>query len=878
MKRNLLLFIFILPAWICSADNYYCKTIGLENGLTQSSVTDVAYDGSGSLWIGTRFGLNEFRNGKLKTYYDDGSGKITGNYINLLFCDSHKTLWVSTDMGLFHYDLSSDSFLMSDEHPVFCASENEDLIFFGGHNGIAVYDYGKGLLTPGNAEKYTDYVMLDRYDGALLSVDRKDGVKLEYKDSTVILDIPGLAGNLIMNGERSGDILYLSVINTGLVEYDLRNRVTNRILNSGRNGMPSELILSLLVDRNHLWMGFDGAGLRIMERDSGKVLTLDQINQSTSGGIIPNSITKLFKDPFGNIWAGSVRSGLVGLKLSPIKLLSAKGKGSGTVEDNIIISICKSDDGSIYVGTDGAGVKKYTEDSSGMESYPGHNGLKVTSITDFDRQRLIVSIYNSGFFLMDRKNGGLTPFTLIDEKTNEAECLHSNAPKIYKLDDSKLLLLAVNTYLYNKDSGTFLPFDDESGEDAKELVVIGSPVKGFLYAFSAVGLFRIGLNGHSIKQLYKPGKETGRVRSAVYHNGVINFGTDYGLFEYDIASEQVSEIESELFTRVSQLQYGTGGNLWVAADNTLFLYRNGVFEVVGENKGVPANEFLTSMTLENGNIFFGGTSGLIEIGKNYEYNVTEDKKIVLHGVNVTGKRTGITSGSLTLKHNYSSLMLSVNLSGADPFEKVLYRYKVEGKNGYTPTTLDDNLEIPELKQGNYKVMASYMMPNGRWSTPECVLGMRVSPPWYKSLPMIILYILSVLSLIAIAIDKLSRKRLAKIEAELKAKDLIFTNALQNCIKENMGNPDLNVADIARNMAMSRAALYYKVNSSFGKGVAELIEEQRMSAAEDMLKNTSMSVLDISEKVGYSTSRYFSTRFKHLHKGITPLKYRQNHRD
>lgn len=104
MKRSLFLFILLLHIWICNADNYYCKTIGLENGLSQSSVTGVAYDENGSLWVGTRFGLNEYRNGELRTFYD--------------------------------------------EHPAFCATESGDSLYFGGHDGIAVFNYGDGTLTP----------------------------------------------------------------------------------------------------------------------------------------------------------------------------------------------------------------------------------------------------------------------------------------------------------------------------------------------------------------------------------------------------------------------------------------------------------------------------------------------------------------------------------------------------------------------------------------------------------------------------------------------------------------------------------------------------------------------------------------------------------
>lgn len=92
------------------------------------------------------------------------------------------------------------------------------------------------------------------------------------------------------------------------------------------------------------------------------------------------------------------------------------------------------------------------------------------------------------------------------------------------------------------------------------------------------------------------------------------------------------------------------------------------------------------------------------------------------------------------------------------------------------------------------------MANGQWSHKESVLRLRVAPPWYKSVPMIIVYVILCLSILILAVEKLSQR--------------------------NIANAELNVADIALNMAMSRASLYNKVNSSFNKGVAALIEERR----------------------------------------------------
>ncbi len=161
MKKSLFLLFFILQFWSLGANNYYCKKIGIENGLSQSSVTSVVYDDNGALWVGTRFGLNEYRNGNMRTFFDDGSGRIKGNYINFLYCDSRKHLWASTDKGLFKYDRAKNSFVIYDENPAFCATEQGDSLCFGGHNGISVWSHSQEKLAPGQDEIYRDYALID---------------------------------------------------------------------------------------------------------------------------------------------------------------------------------------------------------------------------------------------------------------------------------------------------------------------------------------------------------------------------------------------------------------------------------------------------------------------------------------------------------------------------------------------------------------------------------------------------------------------------------------------------------------------------------------------------------------------------------------------
>ena len=45
MKKTLILFYTLLQFWILNAEGYYFKQISIDNQLSQSAVTGVAYDG-----------------------------------------------------------------------------------------------------------------------------------------------------------------------------------------------------------------------------------------------------------------------------------------------------------------------------------------------------------------------------------------------------------------------------------------------------------------------------------------------------------------------------------------------------------------------------------------------------------------------------------------------------------------------------------------------------------------------------------------------------------------------------------------------------------------------------------------------------------------
>ena len=88
-------------------------------------------------------------------------------------------------------------------------------------------------------------------------------------------------------------------------------------------------------------------------------------------------------------------------------------------------------------------------------------------------------------------------------------------------------------------------------------------------------------------------------------------------------------------------------------------------------------------------------------------------------------------------------------------------------------------------------------------------------------------------------------------------------------------PDLDVKFLTAQMAMSRTSLYNKVKELTGMGANDYINRRRIDKAIILLTQSDMSITEISEQVGFTYQRYFSTLFKEM-KGMTPSQFRAQH--
>ena len=112
-----------------------------------------------------------------------------------------------------------------------------------------------------------------------------------------------------------------------------------------------------------------------------------------------------------------------------------------------------------------------------------------------------------------------------------------------------------------------------------------------------------------------------------------------------------------------------------------------------------------------------------------------------------------------------------------------------------------------------------------------------------------------------------------IHSTFSPSDELFISNLNEIIHKNINSPKLDVSFITEQIGMSRASLYNKLKAIGGLGVNDYIIACKIDRACELLINTDDTIGEVSDSLGFSNQRYFSTVFKQV-KGSTPSAYRK----
>lgn len=755
MYRTLIIILFLLAGVkLLSSEhcvNYSFTQLSIEQGLSQSTAQSILLDHKGTLWIGTKSGLNSYTQEGIKTYlhHSGDPHSLPSNYINHLTEDSLGNFWIVTSKGLALYDDEQDQFNTVNFSIIYSSVGVEGGMWFGSENAIHCYDYkskelktihiekeeGKGI----NPVDYRIQKMLYLEDGKILIGTRKKGIYLyDCRIRQFTLLIPSSQNLLTSLYVTADHHIYTAFYGDGFYCYDRTGKMLKHYTKEN-SGLKNNYVLDMAEYNGNIWLATDGSGINLFTPRTFQFSQLQHIVGDYSS-LPVNSITLLYKDMKDNLWAGSVRGGIFSIKETYIKTYKeAILNNTNGLSEQSVISLYEEKDGKVWIGTDGGGINLYDPSTDKFIHFPSTYGDKVVSIAEVSETELMVSLYTKGIFLFNKKTHKYRPFTIVDEETNKKECFYGYLPLANQVADGKIYIISCGTYVYHTHDHTFSRMQTDRDYDfSNDALCLSYSNDRFSLLKCAHQAFWVDQKSDSIRLLFELEKDELITSMSYDNNRMIWTSTNKGLGFFDLESQKYHRIRTRLFNGISYLIADGKGRLWICAQNHLYSYiiKENRFILWNSSDGFPPNEILFAYQKQSNRdyIYLGGSEGLVKINTDIPYTETQIPEIYLSEILFNGSPSlkKVKENTIKIPWNYNSLSVHFRIKNRDVFQKYLLQYTIEGRGKQSIESYDPVLNLSSLSAGNYSIWVSCNTKNGNRTPSKQLIHIIVTPPWYKT--------------------------------------------------------------------------------------------------------------------------------------------------
>lgn len=780
----LIWILFFVLSTKAEQQDYYFRQISLEQGLSQSRVQCIYRDHQGVIWIGTKWGLNSYDQSELKSYFHDREqpNSLPDNFIRFITEDRLGDLYVSTNKGIAIYNKAENQFqpLKYNGKPFNAWSYLQigDNFLFGGEETLYQYNLTDKNITTifpdidGDKLKCINRIFQWSPD-MLITSSKKDGLWMYDLIKKKMYRCPFVKEREINTiFVDSQNRLWVSFYGKGIACYSKEGKRLFS-LSTKNSGLNNDIIFDFLEKDNQLWIATDGGGINILDFQTMKFSYLKHISDDEQS-LPNNSIYRLYKDQMDNIWIGSIHGGLFAIKKVFIKTYKdVPLNNPNGVSERTVVSIFEDKDTLLWIGTDGGGINSFDQKTNTFHHYPTTYGEKVTSITDFSENELLLSCFNKGVFTFNKRTAQMQPFPIINDSISKREFSSGDLVNLYATKDN-IYILGVKVYIYNKHtrqtSILYAPQIDIQRQIAMQAIYSDDT---HLYLMGTNNLFKLNFKTNELSSLVNM-KEGDDFTSACRDDkGNFWIGSNFGLLFYNKQTGKTEKIHTNLFNSVSSLAYDKKGKVWIGAQNMFFAYiiNEKRFVILDESDGVPSNEliFTPIPALRTPNLYMGGTMGLVRINTDIIFESNSSPILKLLEVKLNGKSTlkQVNNNCISIPWNHSSFNIKVIADEKNSFRKHLFRYVITGKDKMVIESYLQTLELGTLASGEYTISVSCDSSNGEWSQPTEILTIIVSPPWWKSTWFIILCIFFAFLVAGVVFFSLIRKKENRLKREMR---------------------------------------------------------------------------------------------------------------
>lgn len=771
------------------------KNYNVEDGLAQSYVLSIEQDKLGNMWFATAGGVSRF-DGKKIINYSKQDGLKEG-YTFCLMYDTSGKIWLGHySGGISIYDFKKDSFYIFD-HSDFINNYTVSRIYKDNKGNIWITTFKNGIFLYRNDE--------------ILHLDNSNG--LPVADNSVFDVIEDKKGNIWL-ATSSGIIIY----DNNDEEYD-----TPEFIIDSKNGLITEKIRSMFLDNTgNMWIGSGDNGFFIIPATA-----LDRpIGNISSKIIYPDykqfkniSILTIQQDKDGYIWVGGRVGGVIKCfpvksKDQSIKVLRAFTDSNGLPTDKIW-TLYEDREGNMWIGTYGGGVSKYSGEL--FESYSTNEGLIYKEV-------FAICQDSKNDFWIGTSGGGISKFSyselsgiLTHQKDITSDVLGSDNIRAIVEDHKKNIWIGTwgkGAVKINIHTGTKRIYTEEDGLKSNFISAIAVGKKGNVYIGTTKGLnkyitakdnFEVkdiadGQNNINVRSMYVDKDNafwiaTQQLGLVKMENGIFSFpkGLPENLTIYCITEDKANNLwigtsgdgiyklsNNQKLSNINTKNGLSSDDVYlITCDNNNNLW-------VGTSNGVDKIDFITDRIKHYGkkegflgietnlnavckdkdrNLWFGTIDGFIKCNVDFDRINNIPPITYISNIDIKNWDAPIKNNDITVLPYYANEITIdwMGVSHSQP-DEVVYKYMLSGKDeDWRAVTKNNHFTYTNLDPGRYTFMLKAANNDKIWNTEPILFKFEITPPWYKTIPAYIAFVISITFIIYVFI----KYRLRQIEQEKK---------------------------------------------------------------------------------------------------------------
>lgn len=776
------------------ADKMAFQTIGISDGLRSNSVMSLLADSRGYLWIGTSQGLNRYDGHEVKTRFPESGiqqlHEVFNNPVTSMEEDAEGRIWIECESGTYYiYDtrtarFSADATGLLRSVGIRCEGKYKVKVSAKGvwwvvaESGIWRYNshtkelknWEVHLPVPGRSAS----VMAEMSDGLYISTDHAvwhlNSSTGDLQRESLPHEMENPLAEVYLMADTDGTLWAYSTREEYICRYIVGGRCVREMISLPPTAGASQnnAIRDLMDDhRGNIWIATDHRGLFVYNKKSGRITAMHhQRDQLLS--LASDNATCLEVDDEGTIWVGHLKTGLSYTSESN-NMMQSHARQCGD-----ILAVACDTQGNLWMGTDGDGV--YIEKADGSIVKTTLPNITVMALLSDGQGGMWAGTYNQGLYhLSDARTWNPVPspypeaWTLAaDDRGNIWTSSPIGKTAIFNIAEKRSTI--VTTANGDDIHGNSLYYDGE----------------GMMYIASVYGLWSYDLKSGNNNVAFGNKKGTQQWMSQMItdvmtdkQQGLMMLTHPEGVTIFDMKQDTLYYISrnSDVIKGMARDHEGTYWLCTTSGDivgiTPLDPHKGGKsqsrFTVKNYMPGVGMPQFYfngDAMTCSPwGEILMGGTEGYMSISPRQLMAVKhKEPDLVISEIAVGDSLLNELTDVVNLSHHAAYLTVKFFSGRLEGVQRTRYGYRLEGQMSDWVVTDHNYVSFHSLPPGDYTLQLCVCREDGTMSPPR-ELRIYVAPPFYRTLPMYIIYALVIITILYLLWLRMHKRQQERTERQ-----------------------------------------------------------------------------------------------------------------